>query len=328
MPKAPLVTSSSISTSAPEEASPPDLVEDSQAVVAAGDKVISYMRARDLHWGSDYVQPMPELSEDQLNDLSDSILEHGILVAVDVALIDGRHIVLDGNNRVETAALIDPEAAMVPVRRHPEIQTMEQAIAYARRVNLERRHLDAEARMQLVAEMLGEGKTQQEIAKDLNTSQQTVSRDARKAEAKGITHVSNSPEQPKRGRPRGSTKTTGSPKATSGSQTAQDAPAANHQPETPQPADGQQGSGSEPSNVIPLRPVPDEPELDEMQQAMVDRIKAHEAANATLAAEVGTVTAERDKLQAQVHHLLGELVEKDKEIQTLKADLEQARRDA
>lgn len=123
-------------------------------------------------------QVMPDLLDDEYEALTDSIRQHGVLVPVE---IDGETgAILDGHHRV--AVCRDLGITGYPrVIRSGLSET--DKIAYALSLNLARRHLTAEARVQAVAALRAQGWSTRRIASQTRLSQSTVVRDLHTVES-------------------------------------------------------------------------------------------------------------------------------------------------
>jgi len=131
---------------------------------------IEYVLASELRTG--VIQPMPELKPEELAALRADIAERGVQVPVDVIHEVGYWLVVDGNNRASIAAEL---LQKVPIRPVPGL-TMSDAIDYALRVNVARRHLTSKQKRELIAAELRHDRSRSDaaIARLLGVSDKTV----------------------------------------------------------------------------------------------------------------------------------------------------------
>lgn len=124
---------------------------------------------------SEAYQLFGALLDDEYQRLKESIAEHGILVPVEV---DENGTILDGHHRVR--AWQELREAGVKVPDYPRIvrkfATDAEKRNHVRALNLLRRHLTVEQRVQVWAEMRADGMTLQAIADVSGVGRMTVSR--------------------------------------------------------------------------------------------------------------------------------------------------------
>ncbi len=116
-------------------------------------------------------QVMPPLSADDYRALSDSIRRHGVLVPVEY---DEDGNILDGHNRVEICQALGVTDWPRFVRRG---MGEDEKRAYAREINISRRHLSSEQKRHVIAEQLREtpALSSRAIAARLGVDDKTVS---------------------------------------------------------------------------------------------------------------------------------------------------------
>jgi hypothetical protein len=147
---------------------------------------IEYVPASELRTG--VIQPMPDMDPEELEAMRTDIAERGVQVPVDVIREVGYWLVVDGNNRAAIAAEL---AQKVPIRPVPGLM-MSDAMSYALRVNVARRHLTSRQKRELIAAALRHDRTRSDaaIARLLGVSDKTVA--AVRGKNLGISEVSKS----------------------------------------------------------------------------------------------------------------------------------------
>lgn len=118
---------------------------------------------------NDY-QVMPPLSSDEYAELKADIAARGVMVPVE---FDEQGNVLDGHHRLKICAELGITDFPKVIRAG---MTDEEKRTHARKLNMARRHLNAEQRRELIREQLRETpeKSDRQIARDLGVHQSTV----------------------------------------------------------------------------------------------------------------------------------------------------------
>lgn len=116
-------------------------------------------------------QPRKHFAEDQLNELKESILAHGVLEPVIVRPVEGRYELVVGERRWRAAQLAGLETIPAAVRTLTDKETMELALVE----NLQREDLnpieEAEAYKRLMDEF---GLTQEQVAERVGKKRSTI----------------------------------------------------------------------------------------------------------------------------------------------------------
>jgi hypothetical protein len=117
------------------------------------------------------------LSDIKYSELVTSIERDGQLVAIDIALIDGKLTVIEGHHRLEVNRGLG--LPTIDCRFRPEITTVAEAILFTSASNLHRRQLTAKEDRALgrrVAALRAEGLSIRRIAEEIGTSKSTIER--------------------------------------------------------------------------------------------------------------------------------------------------------
>ncbi len=137
-------------------------------------------------------QPMPPLTDEEYDELKDSIANNSIDVAIEY---DENGEILDGHHRVKAWQELRDEGVDVPdyPRIVKEGLSEAQKVAYARRVNLVRRQLTRIQKRQLIASQMTEAPevSDRQMSSTLDVDHKTVGAVRGELEQRGeIPHVS------------------------------------------------------------------------------------------------------------------------------------------
>ncbi len=126
-------------------------------------------------------QVMPELTEEEYEELKNDIAERGVMVPVE---IDEYGNILDGYNRVKICEELNITDFPTICR---EGLTEEEKFTHARKLNLARRHLSQEQKRELIREQIKETPelSDRQMARDLGISHPTVGTVRREMEDAG-----------------------------------------------------------------------------------------------------------------------------------------------
>ncbi len=125
-------------------------------------------------------QYLPEMSQEEFGALKADIATHGVLVAIE---LDEAGLILDGHHRLR--AWSELRAGGVKVPDYPRVirrfKSEEEKVGHVLSLNLSRRHLSREQRMELVARLREEQWSHRRIAAILGVDEITVRRDLKGA---------------------------------------------------------------------------------------------------------------------------------------------------
>jgi len=132
-------------------------------------------------------QVMPDLTDDEYNELKADIAQRGVMVPVE---LDEYGNILDGHHRVRACNELGIMDYPITIRSG---MTEEEKMFHARKLNMARRHLTQEQRRELIRAQLIETpeKSDRQIAAGLGVSHHTVGTQREELETRGqIAHVS------------------------------------------------------------------------------------------------------------------------------------------
>lgn len=131
-------------------------------------------------------QLMPMLTDDEFEALKRDISEHGVLVPI---VLDDEGNILDGHHRLAAIAQLEAATPGLTIPYNTEIRrnlTDEQKRDYVVALNLMRRHLSREQRLQLLVALRKGGHTLEKVAELSGMSIATAWRRLQDAEAQGM----------------------------------------------------------------------------------------------------------------------------------------------
>jgi len=116
-------------------------------------------------------QPRGDFDHDALEDLTNSIKEHGILLPLILAPADGNYQVIAGERRFRAAQLLDLKTVPAVVRDMAEQQKLELALVE----NIQRKNLNPIEEAVAYQRLIGEfNLTQEEVAKQVGKSRSVI----------------------------------------------------------------------------------------------------------------------------------------------------------
>lgn len=122
------------------------------------------------------LQPRKEFAADALQDLTDSIREHGIIQPLIVRLVDGKHELIAGERRWRASQQLGLTQAPVIVRQASDLEVLELSLIE----NLQRADLNPIEEAQAYSRLANEfGMTQESIAQKVGRSRAAVANSMR-----------------------------------------------------------------------------------------------------------------------------------------------------
>lgn len=115
-------------------------------------------------------QPRLEFNEKALNELADSIKEHGIIQPLVLRNIGDKYEIIAGERRYKAARMLGFKTVPAVIRNVDNTKSAELAVVE----NIQRKDLSAIEEAQSYKKLMDEGMTQEEIAKTIGVAQSTV----------------------------------------------------------------------------------------------------------------------------------------------------------
>ena len=115
-------------------------------------------------------QPRLAFSEKDLNDLADSIKEHGIIQPLVLRSIGDKYEIIAGERRYKAARMLGLKSVPAIVKNVDNMKSAELAVVE----NIQRKDLSAIEEAQSYKKLMDDGMTQDEIAKTIGVAQSTI----------------------------------------------------------------------------------------------------------------------------------------------------------
>ncbi len=115
-------------------------------------------------------QPRLEFNEKALNELADSIKEHGIIQPLVLRNIGDKYEIIAGERRYKAARMLGFKTVPAVIRNVDNTKSAELAVVE----NIQRKDLSAIEEAQSYKKLMDEGMTQEEIAKTIGVAQSTI----------------------------------------------------------------------------------------------------------------------------------------------------------